>query len=63
MKSITTITHKITLTKAEREVLTNFERMIDDMDLSAEELESLLWGIYWGKKSDDNGILIEYEND
>lgn len=56
-----TTTKKITLTKAEYEVLTRFEETIDEMDLNAEEIESLLFNIYRGRGSDDYGTLIEYD--
>lgn len=57
-----TVAKTITLNKTEREILTHFEEMIDDMDLNAEELEELLFEISRGRTRSDN-ILINYVDD
>lgn len=59
-----TMTKAITLTKTERDVLTRFEAMIDEMHLNAEEIEQLLFDIYCDKTcSAGSDILISYVED
>lgn len=57
-----TVAKTISINKTEREILTRFEEMIDEMDLNAEELEGLLFMISRGKTRSDD-ILINYVDD
>ena len=57
-----TVSKTIILNETEREILTRFEEMIDEMDLNAEELEELLFEISRGRTRSDN-ILINYVDD
>ena len=57
-----TVAKTITINKTEREILTRFEAMIDEMDLDATQLEQLLFDIYRGKTGSDD-IFINYEDD
>jgi len=56
------VSKTITIDKTEREILTRFEAMIDEMDLDATQLEQLLFDIYRGKTGSDD-IFIKYEDD
>jgi len=59
-----TVTKTIILNKAERDVLTRFEAMIDEMNLNADEIEQLLFDIYRDKThSTGSDILINYVDD
>ena len=53
----------ITINKTERDVLTRFEAMIDEMDLNAEEIEELLFAIYRDKDKSMGDIFINYVDD
>jgi len=55
----------VIINKTEREILTRFEYMIDELDLDAEELEQLLYDISRGEKDcrKKRDILIKYEDD
>ena len=57
-----TVSKTIILNETEREILTRFEEMIDEMDVNAEELEELLFEISRGRTRSDN-ILINYVDD
>ena len=59
-----TTTKTIILNKTERDVLTRFEAMIDEMNLNADETEQLLFDIYRDKTcSAVSDILINYVDD
>ena len=59
-----TVSKTIILNETEREILTRFEEMIDEMDLNAEELEELLFEISRDKThSAGSDILISYVDD